>query len=76
MTFKSKSFKKVEDKKFKIRGEITIRGVKKTIELDAISNGEATLLSESDYFSFSVTGLLPRGEFGINWDLEMKPRFL
>src|ERR1700746_2634739 len=39
LTFKSTSFKKVEGKKYKLAGDLTLHGVTKPIELDVTLNG-------------------------------------
>ena len=41
LNFKSSSFKKVEGKKYKATGELTMHGVTKTVTLDVIFNGTA-----------------------------------
>ncbi len=64
ITFKSKSFKKVGDKKFKVVGDLTFHGVTKPVELDAILNGVITNpQSKKQVAGFTITGLIKRADF-------------
>lgn len=66
LTFKSTSFKKVEDKKYKLVGDLTMHGVTKSIELDVILNGPAVHpYNKKTIVGFKVTGTIKRTDFGV-----------
>ncbi len=66
LTFKSTSFKKTGAKTYKITGDLTLHGVTKKIELDAINVGNAVNpQSKKDMTGFKVTGVIKRSDFGI-----------
>jgi len=66
MTFKSKSFRKIDDKHYKITGDLTIRGTTKTIELDAEYKGEIQAFGTRS--AWKVTGSLNRFDYGLKWN--------
>jgi len=64
ITFKSKSFKKVSDKKYKVVGDLTFHGVTKPVELDATLNGVITNpQSKKQMAGFTITGIIKRADF-------------
>ncbi|MDF2192434.1 YceI family protein [Paraflavitalea sp. CAU 1676] len=66
LTFKSTSFKKVADKKYKVVGDLTLHGVTKKVELDAVHVGNAVNpQSKKEMVGFKVTGVIKRSDFGI-----------
>jgi len=65
ITFKSKSFKKVEGKKYKLSGDITIHGVTKPIEFDVLYNGTAVTAMKQPTAGFTITGKINRLDFGV-----------
>lgn len=66
LTFKSTSFKKVKDKTFKVAGDLTLHGVTKKVELDAVLVGTAVNpQSKKEMAGFKVTGTIKRTDFGI-----------
>lgn len=67
LTFKSKSFKKVADKKYKLAGDLSIHGVTKPVELDVTYNGTATHpYTKKTLAGFKITGAIKRKDFGIS----------
>ncbi len=68
ITFKSKSFKKTGDNTYKITGDFTMRGVSKTIELDAKYKGEVKDPWGNIRSGWKVTGTINRLDFGVNWN--------
>jgi polyisoprenoid-binding protein YceI len=67
LTFKSTSFKKVADKKYKLVGNLTLHGVTKPIELDVVLNGTAVHpYTKKTIAGFKVSGTLKRSDFGIS----------
>ena len=68
VTFKSTSFKKVEGKKYKATGDLTMHGVTKPVTLDITMNGPVTNESpkgKQEKAGFKVTGTLNRLDFGV-----------
>ncbi|GAB4020770.1 YceI family protein [Spirosoma koreense] len=68
LTFKSKSFQKAADKKYKLTGDLTMHGVTKPITLDVVMNGPITSDSprgKQEKVGFKMTGSLKRSDFGV-----------
>jgi polyisoprenoid-binding protein YceI len=66
LTFKSKSFKNVGGKKYKLAGDLTLHGVTKPVVLDVVYNGSAVHpYSKKTVAGFKITGTLKRSDFGI-----------
>jgi polyisoprenoid-binding protein YceI len=67
--FKSKSLKKINDKKYVLTGDLTMRGVTKFVSLDVIYNG--TVLNpntQKKIAGFKLSGKVKRSDFGIGPD--------
>jgi polyisoprenoid-binding protein YceI len=65
-TFKSTSFKKVSDKKYKVSGNLTMHGVTKPVVLDVVLNGTSTNpMSKKTIAGFNITGKIKRSDFGV-----------
>jgi polyisoprenoid-binding protein YceI len=70
MIFKSTSFKKIDDEKFKLSGNLTIKNITKLVELDVIYNGQITdPFSGKKRAGFRITGSLNRFDYGLKWNL-------
>jgi polyisoprenoid-binding protein YceI len=65
ITFKSKTFKKVSDKNYKVTGDLTMHGITKTVELDATCRVGTNPMSKQTIAGFKITGLIKRADFGI-----------
>ena len=68
LTFKSTSFKKVEGKKYKATGDLTMHGVTKPVTLDVTLNGPITQESprgKQEKAGLKATGTLNRVDFGV-----------
>ena len=66
LTFKSTSFKKIGDKKYKLAGDLTMHGVTKPVELDVTLNGTTIHpYSKKTVAGFKITGVFKRSDFGI-----------
>jgi polyisoprenoid-binding protein YceI len=64
--FKNTSFKKVNDEKYKLEGNITIHGVAKPIVFDVVYNGKAlNPVSNKNSVGFTITGTLNRKDFNV-----------
>jgi polyisoprenoid-binding protein YceI len=66
LTFKSKSFTKVDGKKYKLVGDLTIKGVTKTVSFDVTYFGTITHpKSKKQIAGFKLTGVIKRSDFGV-----------
>src|ERR1051325_2394149 len=65
LIFKSTSFTKAGDKKYKVTGNLTMHGITKTIELDAAYNTGIHPVTKKTITGFKVTGTIKRSDFGI-----------
>lgn len=65
VTFKSKTFKKVKENTYKVTGDLTMRGVTKTIELDALCRMGKNPQNQKTIAGFKITGALNRKDFNI-----------
>ena len=66
MTFKSTSIKKISKGKYKLAGNITIRGITKPVTMDLWYRGMAeNPLNKITSAGFQLTGSLKRSDFGI-----------
>jgi polyisoprenoid-binding protein YceI len=67
LTFKSTSFKKVDGKKYKLVGNLTIHGITKPVELDATLNGPTVhpYMKDKKVFGLKATGTIKRSDFGV-----------
>lgn len=68
MTFVSKELKKTGDDKYKLIGDLTIRDVTKTVELDVEYGGTMVDPYGNTKVGFEVTGTINRKEYGLKWD--------
>lgn len=68
MTFKSTSFKKVKDKKYKLTGDLTIRNTTKRVDLDVTFNGIVKDPWGNTKAGFKVTGELNRFDYGLKFN--------
>jgi polyisoprenoid-binding protein YceI len=65
-TFKSTSFKKESDKKYKVTGNLSLHGVTKEVVLDATYRGTVQHpMSKKNIAGFKVSGAINRTDFGI-----------
>ncbi len=68
LTFKSKSFKKKNDTEFKLTGDLTIRGIAKTIDLDVEFGGTIKDPWGNTKAGFEISGKINRKDFGLHWN--------
>jgi polyisoprenoid-binding protein YceI len=65
IVFKSSSFKKAGDKKYKMDGDLTFHGVTKPVTLDVLANTMVNPMDKKTVAGFKVTGVIKRTDFGI-----------
>lgn len=68
ITFTSTSFTKKPDDNFTVVGDLTMRGVTKSIELNVLKNGIAKGMDGKRVMSFDVEGMINRMDFGVSWN--------
>ncbi len=69
MKFKSSSFKKISENKYKLIGNMTIRDVTKKVELDVTYGGTKTIAAwNMTKAGFKISGVLNRFDFGLKFD--------
>lgn len=67
MTFTSTSFKKVKDNMYQLTGNLTMRGVTKTVSLDVLYGGTKNDPWGNTKAGFKIRGKINRQDFGLNW---------
>jgi polyisoprenoid-binding protein YceI len=68
MKFISNSIKKISDHELQVKGDLTIRGIKKEITLDVIYNGTVPGFGVNEVAGFEVRGKINRFDFGLQWN--------
>ena len=68
ISFKSTSFKKTGDDEFELTGDLTIKGVTKSVKLEAEYGGSTADFYGNTKAGFEVTGKINRKDFGLTWD--------
>lgn len=68
MTFKSTSMKKTGENTYKLKGNLTIRGTTKPIELDVVHNGTVQDPWGNTKAGFRISGELNRFDYGLKWN--------
>lgn len=66
--FKSTSFTKKDDNIYALVGELTLKGVTKSVQLEAEFGGEMTDPYGNHKAGFEVNGSIDRHEFGLTWN--------
>jgi polyisoprenoid-binding protein YceI len=65
ITFKSTSFKKISATKYKVKGDLTMHGVTKPVELDALIRMGKNPMMKKTIAGVKLTGTIKRMEFGV-----------
>ena len=68
LTFVSKSFTKVNDKKYKLVGDLSIRDVTKEVVLDVVYNGTIKDPWGNTKAGFKLNGVINRFDYGLKWN--------
>lgn len=66
--FKSTSFEKVSDGKYKITGDLTMRDVTKKVTFDATYNGSIKGMGGSTVTAWKATTSINRFDYGLKWN--------
>ena len=69
ISFKSTSVEKVGDNSYTVTGDLTMRGVTKTVTLEATHGGTINHpMMKKNVAGFKVVGKVKRSDFGIEWN--------
>ncbi len=68
IAFKSTSFQKIDDEEYKLTGDLTMKGVTKSVTLKAEYGGTAKDNYGNQKLGFEVTGKVNRKEFGLTYN--------
>ncbi|MHB1685871.1 MAG: YceI family protein [Ignavibacteriaceae bacterium] len=72
IVFKSTSIKKVDDEKYKLTGNLTIKDITKPIELDVNYGGQIVDPWGLTRAGFKVTGSINRFDYNLQWNALME----
>ena len=72
MTFVGKSMQKVEDNKYKLIGDLTIRNITKEVTLDVTYNGTVKDPWGNTKAGFKIVGQLNRFDYNLKWNVLME----
>lgn len=72
ITFKGKSFTKVDNNHYKLTGDFTIRDVTKEITLDVVYNGTVKDPWGNTKAGFKITGEVNRFDYNLKWNALME----
>jgi len=68
ITFKSTSFTKTGDEEYDLVGDLTVKGITKSVKLAAEFGGSTDDFYGNTKAGFEVTGKINRKDFGLTWD--------
>lgn len=71
-TFKSTKIEPLSETKFRVTGDLTIRGTTKSITLDVVRDGEGVTPWGTVAAAFSSAITLNRKDFGLNWNVALE----
>lgn len=69
LKFVSTSVKKIDEKHFKLLGDMTIKDVKKEIEVDVKLTGFVKDPAGKERVGFFISGSINRKDFGLKWNV-------
>jgi polyisoprenoid-binding protein YceI len=72
LSFESTSFAKLNDEKYVLNGNLTIRNVTKVVKLDVEFLGLATDPYGNSKAGFALTGKINRAEYGLTWNAALE----
>ncbi len=70
--FKSTSFKKTDNENYKLTGQLEMRGVTRTVELDVEFGGTNKDPWGNEKAAFSLSGRINRKDWGLNWNAALE----
>ncbi len=76
MTFKSTTVEHVRGDKYRVTGDLTIKGTKKPVTLDVVRYGEFNDPSMGHRIGYAAQTRINRKDFGMNFDAMLDGRFI
>jgi len=70
--FTGNNFEKGKDGNYKLHGDLTMKGIKKQIQLDVESGGLMKDPWGNQKAAFSITGKINRKDWGLNWNAALE----
>jgi len=67
IAFRSTRIEEVDAKKYRVRGDLTIRGVQGEVVLDAVLGGQGKAAAGASPAHFRATTQIDRKDFGLQW---------
>lgn len=68
LTFEGTAFEKIDDENYRLKGNLTIVGVTKPVELKVEFGGTAKDPWGNEKAGFSISGKINRKDWGLNWN--------
>jgi polyisoprenoid-binding protein YceI len=72
ITFKSTRVERAGEDRFKVAGDLTIRGTTRSVVLDTTLNGRGKTPFGTTVASFEATTTINRKDFGLNWNVALE----
>jgi polyisoprenoid-binding protein YceI len=73
LTFKSTKVEKANDNEYKVTGDLTIKGVTKSVTLDVEYAGQTqNPFSKNTHAGFTAKTSINRKDFGLNWNVALE----
>lgn len=72
LIFESKSFKKLDDENFQLKGLLTIKGISKEVSFDVEFGGISKDPWGNEKAGFSLNGKINRKDWGLNWNATLE----
>ncbi len=72
MTFKASKMEKVSDENYKMHGDLTIKGVRKPVQLDVEFGGIGKDPWGNTKAGFTINGKIKRSDFGLTWNAPLE----
>jgi polyisoprenoid-binding protein YceI len=71
MTFRSTGVEQTGDETFKVRGDLTIKGQARTVELEATYEGQAPGMDGKRHAAFTARTTVDRNDWGLSWNMPL-----
>lgn len=72
MTFEGTSFKQIDEEKYKLKGNLTIKDITKEVTLDVEFGGIMKDPWGNEKAGFSLSGKINRKDWGLNWNAALE----
>jgi polyisoprenoid-binding protein YceI len=76
MTFKTTKIEPVGSNKYKVTGDLTIKGVTKPVTLDTVNYGEFNDPNMGHRYGYSAEAEIKRKDFGMSFDVMLDGKFI